>query len=73
MTRISDCGVVCSAAVLPAVGSSCPSLQLRRRKSANADPPPAYVMDVLRAGSHRAAATTEAVLRDVRAAFALET
>jgi tryptophanyl-tRNA synthetase len=32
---------------------------------------PAYVMQVLRAGSERAAATTEAVLRDVRAAFAL--
>jgi tryptophanyl-tRNA synthetase len=31
----------------------------------------AYVMDVLRAGSERAAATTEAVLRDVHAAFAL--
>ena len=32
----------------------------------------AYVMDVLRAGSERAAATTEAVLRDVRGAFALD-
>jgi len=31
-----------------------------------------YVMDVLRAGSERAAATTEAVLRDVRGAFALD-
>jgi tryptophanyl-tRNA synthetase len=30
-----------------------------------------YVMDVLREGSERAAGTTEAVLRDVRAAFAL--
>ena len=33
----------------------------------------AYVMDVLRAGSERAGATTEAVLRDVRGAFALDT
>jgi tryptophanyl-tRNA synthetase len=32
----------------------------------------AYVMDVLRAGSERATATTEAVLRDVRRAFALD-
>jgi len=32
----------------------------------------AYVMDVLRAGSARASDTTEAVLRDVRAAFALD-
>jgi tryptophanyl-tRNA synthetase len=32
----------------------------------------AYVMDVLRAGSERAAATTDAVLRDVRGAFALD-
>jgi len=32
----------------------------------------AYVMDVLRAGSERAAATAEAVLRDVRGAFALD-
>ena len=32
-----------------------------------------YVMDVLRAGSERANATTQAVLRDVRAAFALDT
>ena len=32
---------------------------------------PEYVMDVLRAGSERAAAATETVLRDVRAAFAL--
>ena len=32
----------------------------------------AYVMDVLRAGSERANTTTEAVLRDVRAAFALD-
>ena len=31
----------------------------------------AYVMDVLRAGSERAAVTTEVVLRDVREAFAL--
>jgi tryptophanyl-tRNA synthetase len=31
-----------------------------------------YVMDVLRAGSERAGATTEAVLRDVRGAFALD-
>ena len=33
----------------------------------------AYVMDVLRAGSERANATTQAVLRDVRGAFALDT
>ena len=32
----------------------------------------AYVMDVLRAGSERAEATVDAVLRDVRRAFALE-
>ena len=32
----------------------------------------AYVMDVLRAGSERAYVTTEAVLRDVRAAFMLD-
>ena len=32
----------------------------------------AYVMDVLRAGSEHAKVTTEAVLRDVRAAFALD-
>ena len=32
----------------------------------------AYVMDVLRAGSEHAAVTTEAVLRDVRAAFAID-
>jgi len=32
----------------------------------------AYVMEVLREGSERAAATTEAVLRDVRRAFALD-
>jgi tryptophanyl-tRNA synthetase len=32
----------------------------------------AYVMDVLRAGSDQANVTTEAVLRDVRAAFALD-
>jgi tryptophanyl-tRNA synthetase len=32
----------------------------------------AYVMEVLRAGSERATATTESVLRDVRAAFALD-
>jgi tryptophanyl-tRNA synthetase len=32
----------------------------------------AYVMDVLREGSERANATTNAVLRDVRAAFALD-
>ena len=31
-----------------------------------------YVMDVLRAGSERASDTTEAVLRDVRGAFALD-
>jgi tryptophanyl-tRNA synthetase len=31
-----------------------------------------YVMDVLRAGSERASAITEAVLRDVRGAFALD-
>ena len=31
----------------------------------------AYVMDVLRAGSERAHAVTETVLRDVRGAFAL--
>ena len=31
-----------------------------------------HVMDVLRAGSERAAATTDAVLRDVRGAFALD-
>jgi len=33
----------------------------------------AYVMDVLRAGSERANTTTQAVLRDVRGAFALDT
>jgi tryptophanyl-tRNA synthetase len=32
----------------------------------------AYVMDVLRAGSEHANVTTQAVLRDVRAAFALD-
>ena len=32
----------------------------------------AYVMEVLRAGSERAAATTDVVLRDVRRAFALD-
>ena len=32
----------------------------------------AYVMEVLRAGSERAGATTAAVLRDVRRAFALD-
>ena len=32
----------------------------------------AYVMDVVRAGSERAEATTRAVLRDVRAAFSLD-
>ena len=32
-----------------------------------------YLMEVLRAGSERASATTEAVLRDVRAAFMLDT
>ena len=33
---------------------------------------PSYVIDVLRAGSERANVTTDAVLRDVRAAFTLD-
>jgi tryptophanyl-tRNA synthetase len=32
----------------------------------------AYIMEVLRTGSERAGATTEAVLRDVRGVFALD-